>query len=62
MCDSDKIMAEVSGAQYHRRYPLTYVIRQFVSARVYELRAQMNAGKVGESEKAPMLQRLLQYR
>jgi cytochrome P450 len=29
---------------------------------VYELRAQMNAGKVGESEKAPMLQRLLQYR
>lgn len=35
---------------------------KFVSARVYELRAQMNAGKVGESEKAPMLQRLLQYR
>jgi hypothetical protein len=37
---------------------------QFVSARVYEMRAQMNAGKVGvgESEKVPMLQRLLQFR
>lgn len=38
------------------------IMAEFVSARVYELRAQMNAGKVGESEKTPMLQRLLQYR
>jgi hypothetical protein len=26
------------------------------------MRAQMNAGKVGEAEKVPLLQRLLQYR
>ena len=32
---------------------------QFVSARVYETRAQMNAGKIGDSEK-PLLSRLLQ--
>jgi hypothetical protein len=35
---------------------------QFVSARVYEMRAQMNSGKVIECEKIPMLHRLLQYR
>jgi hypothetical protein len=35
---------------------------QFVSERVYEMRAQINAGRLGESEKVPMLQRLLQYR
>ena len=34
---------------------------QFVSARVYEMRAHMNAGKIGDSEK-PMLLRLLQYK
>ncbi|KAG5642970.1 hypothetical protein DXG03_001818 [Asterophora parasitica] len=34
----------------------------FVSGRVYEMRAQMNAGKIGESDKVPMLQRLLRYR
>lgn len=26
------------------------------------MRAQMNAGKIGESDKIPMLQRLLRYR
>ena len=36
-------------------------LNQFVSARVYEMRAQMNAGKIGESEKVPMLQRLLKH-
>ena len=35
---------------------------QFVSARVYEMRAQMNSGKIGDCEKVPLLQRLLQYR
>ncbi|KAF9463724.1 cytochrome P450 [Collybia nuda] len=38
------------------------IMAEFVSARVYEMRAQMNAGKIGESEKIPMLQRLLQHR
>ncbi|THH19482.1 hypothetical protein EW146_g1686 [Bondarzewia mesenterica] len=38
------------------------IMAEFVSARVYETRSQMNAGKMGESEKTPMLQRLLQYR
>ncbi|KAG6835749.1 hypothetical protein H0H93_015018 [Arthromyces matolae] len=35
---------------------------EFVSARVYEMRAQMNAGKCIETEKTPMLYRLLNYR
>lgn len=39
-----------------------FIVPQFVSTRVYEMRAQMNACKVGDSEKMPMLQRLLQYR
>ena len=34
---------------------------KFVSGRVYEMRAQMNAGKAGETEKVSMLERLLQY-
>ena len=34
---------------------------KFVSGRVYEMRAQMNTGKAGETEKIPMLERLLQY-
>ncbi|KAL1746232.1 cytochrome P450 [Schizophyllum fasciatum] len=38
------------------------IMAEFVSARVYELRAQINAGKLHESEKVPMLQRLLKYR
>lgn len=38
------------------------IVSQFVSGRVYEMRAQMNAGKIGESEKVPMLQRLLMHR
>ncbi|KAF5369696.1 hypothetical protein D9615_010147 [Tricholomella constricta] len=52
MCDSDKIMAEANI-----NFPC-----QFVSGRVYEMRAQMNAGKIGDSDKVPMLQRLLRYR
>ncbi|KZP09980.1 cytochrome P450 [Athelia psychrophila] len=35
------------------------IMAEFVSARVYETRAQMNAGKIGDSEK-PLLSRLLQ--
>ncbi|KDR84434.1 hypothetical protein GALMADRAFT_713040 [Galerina marginata CBS 339.88] len=37
------------------------ILAEFVSERVYEMRAQMNAGKFGDSEKLSMLQRLLQY-
>lgn len=35
---------------------------QFVGTRVYEMRAQLNAGYLGEPEKLPMLRRLLQYK
>ena len=34
---------------------------QFVSARVYEIRAQINAGKLDETEKVTLLQRFLEY-
>ncbi|KIM73902.1 hypothetical protein PILCRDRAFT_717573 [Piloderma croceum F 1598] len=37
------------------------IMAEFVSARVYEMRAHMNAGKIGDTEK-PMLVRLLQYK
>ncbi|KAK2465864.1 hypothetical protein APHAL10511_001505 [Amanita phalloides] len=38
------------------------IMAEFVSARVYEMRAQLNADKIGDCEKVPLLQRLLQYR
>ncbi|TFK74517.1 cytochrome P450 [Pluteus cervinus] len=38
------------------------IMAEFVSARVYEMRAQMLAGNMREAEKQPMLQRMLQYR
>ncbi|KAF8727752.1 hypothetical protein AX14_007059 [Amanita brunnescens Koide BX004] len=38
------------------------IMAEFVSARVYEMRAQINSGKIGDCEKVPLLQRLLQYR
>ncbi|EGO02344.1 hypothetical protein SERLA73DRAFT_178240 [Serpula lacrymans var. lacrymans S7.3] len=38
------------------------IMAEFVSARVYETRAQISSGKIGESEKAPMLHRLLDYK
>ncbi|PFH48986.1 hypothetical protein AMATHDRAFT_64081 [Amanita thiersii Skay4041] len=38
------------------------ILAEFVSARVYEMRAQMSSAKITESDKIPMLQRLLQYR
>ncbi|KAH9482159.1 Cytochrome P450 monooxygenase cypX [Psilocybe cubensis] len=38
------------------------ILAEFVSARVYEMRGQLNAGKLGDSEKTSMLQRLLQYK
>ncbi|KAF8334820.1 cytochrome P450 [Amanita rubescens] len=38
------------------------IMAEFVSARVYEMRTQMNSGKIGDCERVPLLQRLLQYR
>lgn len=35
---------------------------KFVGARVYEMRAQLNAGNLGESEKIPLLRRLIQHK
>lgn len=63
MCDSDKIMAEVLASPSHPQANTLTVVYpiQFVSGRVYEMRAQMNAGKLGDSDKMPLLQRLLQH-
>jgi len=61
MCDSDKILAEVSDQCCFGSYIPDAFESKFVSGRVYEMRAQMNAGKAGETEKLPMLERLLQY-
>ncbi|KAG6888517.1 hypothetical protein C0995_007760 [Termitomyces sp. Mi166 len=38
------------------------IMAEFVSGRVYEMRAQINAGKNNETDKVPMLHRLLRYR
>lgn len=38
------------------------IMGEFVGARVYEMRAELNAGKLGESEKIPLLRRLLQHK
>ncbi|KAF9226991.1 cytochrome P450 [Gyrodon lividus] len=38
------------------------IMGEFVGARVYEMRAQANLGKLSESEKMPLLQRLLQHK
>ncbi|KAF4619446.1 hypothetical protein D9613_004739 [Agrocybe pediades] len=37
------------------------ILAEFVSSRVYEMRAQLNAGKIGDAEKLSMLQRLMSY-
>ncbi|KAF8178037.1 cytochrome P450 [Pholiota molesta] len=37
------------------------ILAEFVSTRVYEMRAQINAGKCGDSEKLSLLQRLMKY-
>ncbi|KAG6868113.1 hypothetical protein C0993_007491 [Termitomyces sp. T159_Od127] len=38
------------------------IMAEFVSSRVYEMRAQMTAGKSNETDKVPMLHRLLRHR
>lgn len=58
-------MAEVSFLLRNWAFRLlTPDLMQFVSARVYEMRAQMNAGKLEEEVEKPkhMLVRLLQHR
>jgi hypothetical protein len=37
------------------------ILAEFVSGHVYEMHAQINAGKAGETEKLPMLEQLLKY-
>lgn len=38
------------------------IMAEFVSQRVYDMRAQVNSGRLAESERPPMLQRLLQHK
>ncbi|KAJ3570031.1 hypothetical protein NP233_g4668 [Leucocoprinus birnbaumii] len=57
-----KLVCRLPDARWRQMCDSDKIMAEFVSARVYEMRAQMNAGKIGESEKIPMLQRLLQYR
>ncbi|KAF9443296.1 cytochrome P450 [Macrolepiota fuliginosa MF-IS2] len=57
-----KLVCRFPNVRWRRMCDSDKIMAEFVSSRVYEMRAQMNAGKIGESEKIPMLQRLLQYR
>ncbi|KAF5364054.1 hypothetical protein D9756_000128 [Leucocoprinus leucothites] len=57
-----KLVCRFPNARWKQMCDSDKIMAQFVSSRVYEMRAQMNAGKISESEKIPMLQRLLQYR
>ncbi|KXN88975.1 hypothetical protein AN958_06437 [Leucoagaricus sp. SymC.cos] len=57
-----KLVCRLPNARWRQMCDSDKIMAEFVSSRVYEMRAQMNNGKIGESEKIPMLQRLLQYR
>ncbi|KIY46145.1 cytochrome P450 [Fistulina hepatica ATCC 64428] len=56
------LVCKIPNARWKLLCDSDKIMAEFVSARVYEMRALQNAGKLGESEKMPMLQRLLNYR
>ncbi|EKM79809.1 hypothetical protein AGABI1DRAFT_72452 [Agaricus bisporus var. burnettii JB137-S8] len=57
-----KLVCRLPNSRWRQMCDSDKIMAEFVSSRVYEMRTQMNAGKIGESEKISMLQRLLQYR
>ncbi|KAF9528062.1 cytochrome P450 [Crepidotus variabilis] len=57
-----KLVCKIPNVRWRQLCDSDKILAEFVSARVYEMRAQVNAGRIGESEKHSMLQRLLEYR
>ncbi|KAF5358595.1 hypothetical protein D9758_007733 [Tetrapyrgos nigripes] len=56
------LVCKIPNARWRQMCDSDKIMAEFVSERVYQTRTQMNAGKLHESEKTPMLHRLLQYR
>ncbi|PBK94016.1 cytochrome P450 [Armillaria gallica] len=56
------LICKVPNTRWRQLCDSDKIMAEFVSERVYQMRAQMNAGKLEESEKVPMLHRLLNYR
>ncbi|KAH7921089.1 cytochrome P450 [Leucogyrophana mollusca] len=56
------LICRIPNNRWHQMCDSDKIMGEFVGERVYERRAQMNSGKLGESEKVPMLQRLLEHK
>ncbi|KAK7453494.1 hypothetical protein VKT23_011771 [Stygiomarasmius scandens] len=56
------LVCKIPNARWRKMCDSDKIMAEFVSERVYQTRTQMNAGKLDEAEKVPMLHRLLQYR
>ncbi|KAF8901790.1 cytochrome P450 [Mucidula mucida] len=55
------LICKIPNARWRQMCDSDKIMAEFVSERVYQTRAQMNAGKLEETEKVPMLHRLLNY-
>ncbi|PPQ73825.1 hypothetical protein CVT26_012140 [Gymnopilus dilepis] len=55
------LVCRIPNKRWRQMCDSDQILAEFVSARVYEMRAEKNAGKLGDSERLPMLQRLLEY-
>ncbi|KAG6830124.1 hypothetical protein H0H87_009094 [Tephrocybe sp. NHM501043] len=55
------IISRIPNNRWRQMCDSDKIMAEFVSGRVYEMRAQMNAGKINETDKVPMLHRLLRY-
>ncbi|KAF9023114.1 cytochrome P450 [Hymenopellis radicata] len=55
------LICKIPNSRWRQMCDSDKIMAEFVSERVYQTRAQMNAGKLEETEKVPMLHRLLNY-
>ncbi|PPQ92769.1 hypothetical protein CVT25_003878 [Psilocybe cyanescens] len=56
------LVCRIPNSRWRQMCDSDKILAEFVSARVYEMRGQVNAGKIGDTEKISMLQRLLGYK
>ncbi|ESK91848.1 cytochrome p450 [Moniliophthora roreri MCA 2997] len=57
-----KLVCRIPNARWRQMCDSDKIMAEFVSERVYQARAQMPSEKLDQSEKVPMLHRLLNYR
>ncbi|KAJ7590683.1 cytochrome P450 [Mycena floridula] len=56
------LVCKIPNARWRQLCDSDKIMAEFVSERVYQMRAQMKAGKQDDSDKVPMLHRLMKYR